>query len=295
MEIAKKLKDTLRQVGQIETRLARLQEAVARVENRQLAGLDNKSLQANEFRASSQWGEDGIIQFLLREVEVGRRIFVEFGVETYVESNTRFLLTNDNWSGLVIDGSQENIQFIKDDPIYWRHNLKAECAFITRDNINDLIRGSGVQGEIGILSVDIDGNDYWVWEAIEVVRPVIVVAEYNARFGPTAAVTVPYDASFVRSDAHHSMIYYGASLSALHALGERKGYALVGCNSSGNNAFFVRSDRLPASLPSLAPEQAFVRNQFRETRDSDGKLAFVQPENEFRILEDLPLVDVSRC
>ena len=95
--------------------------------------------------------------------------------------------------------------------------MKAEQAFITRENINDLIRRSEISGEIGVLSIDIDGNDYWVWEAIDVIMPSVVIVEYNHRFGPERAVTIPYSADFQRSKAHYSNIYYGASLSgALH-------------------------------------------------------------------------------
>ncbi|MFM6343717.1 MAG: hypothetical protein ACKPFK_01030, partial [Dolichospermum sp.] len=106
-----------------------------------------------EFRAFSQWGEDGIIQFLIRNVPINRKIFVEFGVQNYTESNTRFLLINNNWSGLVIDGGSEEIYYIKNDPIYWQYNLKAVNSFITKDNINQIISDNGIQGEIGLLSV----------------------------------------------------------------------------------------------------------------------------------------------
>ncbi len=293
MSLTKKLRERIKQVGAFEAQLRRVQEALGRIEDRQLAALALPGCVGNEFRVFSQWGEDGIIQHLIRAVGLRRSTFVEFGVETYVESNTRFLLVNDNWSGLVIDGSEANIAFIKNDPIYWQHNLKADMAFITRDNINELISRNGVHGEIGILSVDIDGNDYWVWQAIDVINPVIVIVEYNARFGPTQAVTVPYDPKFVRSEAHHSMIYYGASLAAFHRLGEAKGYSLVGCNSAGNNAFFVRRDRLPTSLPALSPSEAFVANQFRETRDSVGQLAFLSAQAEIDVLRNMPLVDVG--
>lgn len=293
MLFTEKLRERVRQVNRLENRLQSIQESLGRIEQRQLRSLDVPGLHANEFRVFSQWGEDGIIQYLSSQLQIDRKVFIEFGVETYTESSTRFLLVNNNWSGLVIDGSESNIQFIRNDPIYWRHNLKAECSFITAENINDLISRNGIRGEIGLLSVDIDGNDYWVWKAIDVVNPVIVVAEYNARFGPTEAVTTPYDPKFVRSTAHYSHIYYGASLAALCALGKEKGYVLVGCNSAGNNAFFVRSDRLPASLPAMSPETAYVRNQFRETRGEDGRLSFVAPEDEHAVLAGLPLVKVG--
>ena len=113
-----------------------------------------------EFRVFSQWGEDGIIQYAVSKIDIPNRIFIEFGVENYLESNTRFLLINDNWSGLVIDGSRPDINFIKKDPISWRHDITAINAFITKDNINELIRQTVNEEDIGLLSIDIDGNDY---------------------------------------------------------------------------------------------------------------------------------------
>jgi hypothetical protein len=280
----------LRRLGQIEQRLERVQAALGRVEARQLK--DVRSSAEAEFQVFSQWGEDGIIQWLVRHVPIEHQLFVEFGVQDYRESNTRFLLVNNGWAGLVMDGSAENVRRIREDGIYWRHNLKAQAEFVTRENINELLTGNGVQGSIGLLSIDIDGNDYWVWEAITVVEPAIVVVEYNARFGPRRAVTVPYRADFVRSRAHYSMIYYGASLTALWALGRRKGSALVGCNSAGNNAFFVRHDLLGALRP-LTPEEAFRPNCFREARDQTGALAFLTPSEEEALLAGLPLVEVE--
>lgn len=293
MSFTEKLRDRVRQVSRLEARLQRIQESLGRIEERQRHAVNAPSLVANEYRVFSQWGEDGIIQHLVSKLLIERPIFVEFGVENYTESSTRFLLINNNWSGLVIDGSPEHIDFIRNDPIFWQYNLKAECAFINRDNINELLAKNGIRGEIGLLSVDIDGNDYWVWQAINTVSPVITVVEYNARFGPDDAVTIPYDPTFVRSRAHHSMLYFGASLKALCLLGQQKGYAFVGCNSAGNNAFFVRRDRLVAGLPELTAAQGFVRNQFRESRDAAGQLLFESPETGQKVPDSLPLVRVE--
>lgn len=288
------LKASVRRLGSIEERCKKIQEALGRIEGRQLRDLPVADIRESEFRVFSQGGEDGIFQHLLRHIAVPRKVFIEFGVESYTESNTRFLLTNNNWAGLVIDGSSKNVDYIKKDDIYWRFNLKAENAFISRENINDLIRRNGIEGEIGLLSIDIDGNDYWVWEAIDVVVPSIVVVEYNARFGPERAVTVPYDAGFVRTIAHHSNIYYGASLAALCLLGKRKGYTFVGCNTGGNNAFFVRNELRPSSLPELTPTEGFVKAQFRESRDATGALAYLTEAQEAVILNQSTLVEVSR-
>ena len=281
------------QQQQLKLTLNKLQEAIGRVENRQLDNFRDKSIADSEFRAFSQWGEDGIIQFLIRNVPINRKIFVEFGVQNYTESNTRFLLINNNWSGLVIDGGSEEIAYIKNDPIYWQYNLKAVNSFITKDNINQILSNNGIQGEIGLLSVDIDGNDYWVWQAIDCINPAIVVSEYNFRFGANKAVTVPYDASFVRSKAHYSNIYYGASLKALCILADRKGYALVGCNSAGNNAFFVRKDLKPDAINEITVEEGYVRGQFRESRDEKGNLLYLSLEEEQKLLNTLPLVEIE--
>lgn len=276
---------------ELRERLDALQQAVGRVEARQTLGAAAGDLAAAEFKVSSQWGEDGIIEHLLAHVPVRNSIFVEFGVQDYTESNTRFLLRHRNWSGLVLDGSPSNIALIRTDPIYWRHNLKAETAFITRENINGLLTGHGVTGDIGMLSVDIDGNDYWVWEAITAVAPQIVIAEYNALFGATAPVSVPYDPSFQRTAAHHSNLYWGCSLAALVHLGVQKGYRLVGCNSNGNNAFFVRTEDL-GTLPSLTSEQAYRPAKFRESRSAAGELTYLSGPAARAQITDLPLIDV---
>ena len=241
----------------------------------------------------SQWGEDGLIQYLLRYVPIERQIFVEFGVENYTESNTRFLLTNNRWAGLIIDGSAENIAYVKRDPIYWATNLKAEYAFVTRENINDLISKNGITGDIGLLSVDIDGNDYWVLESIDVISPRIIICEYNSHFGPTAKVTTPYSPSFTRETAHFSKIYYGASIAALNALASRKGYSLVASNSAGNNVVFVRSDSL-GGLPVLTPQDTYVRAQFREFHDETGQLTFDDFEQRIKQIHHLPVYNLDR-
>jgi hypothetical protein len=252
-------------------------------------------IRAAEFKVFSQFGEDGIIQYLIRHARVTEqhRTFVEFGVESYEEANTRFLVINDNWRGLIMDGSASHMRKVRDSSIYWRHNLLAVDAFIDADNINDLIGNAGFSGEIGLLSVDIDGNDYWVWEKIEIVNPIVVVAEYNSVFGPRHAVTVPYDKNFIRGRAHSSNLYWGASLKALVKLGNRKGYAFVGSNSAGNNAFFVRRDRLNGQHE-LTAEEGYVESQFRESRDDAGNLTFLTGAARLQKIIDLPIYDVEQ-
>ena len=291
--LLRRVRDQLVGLLRIERRIDEVKINQGLIHSQLQAAKRSTVLADSEFKVFSQWGEDGIIQHLVRELGLGRDVFIEFGVQNYLESSTRFLLCNDNWAGLVIDGSEEHIHFIKSDPIYWRYNIKAECSFSTAENINGIISRNGISGEIGLLSVDIDGNDYWVWQAIDVVQPVITVVEYNARFGPDAAVTIPYEPAFVRSEVHHSMLYFGASLKALCVLGKKKGYAFVGCNSAGNNAFFVRQDRMTSGLRELTAAEGFVRNQFRESRDAAGHLTFESPETGQKVPDSLPLVNVE--
>jgi hypothetical protein len=279
----------------VERRLEQLQAAVGRVEARQLgagARRGGGSLSEHEFRAFSQWGEDGIIRWLVGAVEVGRKVFVEFGVEDYREANTRFLAEHDNWTGLVMDWSRDNIERVRSSEVCWRQNLRAVEAFVTKDNVNHLIAGQSIEGEIGLLSIDIDGNDYWVWKAISVVSPSIVVIEYNHRFGSDLAVTIPYDETFRRGE-HYPVYYFGASLRALCLLAARKGYAFVGCDSHGVNAFFVRRDRLPETIDELTPSKGYVAGAFTESRDERGLFVPASAEQEKQELMRLPLVAVT--
>lgn len=252
-----------------------------------------RQIQDAEFKVFSQFGEDGILQYLIQEAGIlnTERTFVEFGVQDYSESNTRFLLMNNHWKGLIIDGNKKYMDFVRSSDIYWRYDLTAVDAWIDRDNINQLIGDAGFHGDIGILSIDIDGNDYWVWERIEIVKPVIVVVEWNSVFGATYAVTVPYDPVFQRENIHYSCLFWGASIRAFEQLAARKGYALIGSNSAGNNLFFVRQDRLGRLKP-LSAKDAYIESTFRDSRDSSGKLNFLGGETRRLEIIDLPVVDV---
>lgn len=282
-------------IGQIINKLKSVNDTERILLGRLLADQNSKKeggkLTDYEFQVFSQWGEDGIIQYLVHKLNITSKVFVEFGVETYHEANTRFLMMKDNWSGLVIDGSKANIEMINKQSISWRYSLNAVQSFITSENINSIITDNGIEGEIGILSVDIDGNDYWVTKAIDCIQPILLINEYNSVFGPDRAISVPYAPSFVRTSAHHSNLYYGASLAALTHLANEKGYALVGCNSNGNNAFYVRRDRL-SSQKELSVQEAFVDAKFREARDKEGKLLFLSGSQRYKYIQGLPVVNV---
>lgn len=283
-------------VHKIQAELTKIQEALGRVESRQIQNLSSQlshiSLQLTEFQVFSQWGEDGIIQSLVNSIAIKNKVFIEFGVQDYTESNTRFLLINNNWSGLVMDSSPENIRYIRQDEIYWKYNLKAECAFIDRDNINTLLMNNGMIGDIGILSIDIDGNDYWVWEAIDCISPRIVICEYNSLFGSHRKVTIPYDQSFTRNKVHFSCLYYGASIAALSHLADVKGYVLLGSNSAGNNLFFLRKD-LVTNHSVSSPEKAYIKQQFKESRDINDNLSYLEFDDRLKQIAEMPLYDLE--
>lgn len=234
-----------------------------------------ETIQDAEFQVFSQWGDDGIIQFLIKQIDISNDNFVEFGVENYLEANTRFLLMNNNWSGLVIDGSKKNIEYIQKDNIYWKYDIIAKSAFVTAENINQLIKEEGVEGKIGLLHIDIDGNDYWIWKAINVIEPDIAIIEYNSIFGCKRAITVPYDPTFNRTQKHYSNLYAGASLLALCDLAEEKGYFFIGTNKAGNNAYFIKKEKINSINP-LSAKEGYTLSKFRESRNKKGKLTFLR-------------------
>ena len=252
-----------------------------------------ESFEDVEFSVFSQFGDDGIIQWLINNINIENKSFVEFGVEDYRESNTRFLMMNNNWSGLVMDGSEDNIAKIINSEYYWKHDLQAKPAFIDVNNVNSLIKTSDFGKDIGILHIDLDGNDYWIWEAIDCISPDVVILEYNSVFGVDREITVPYRKDFNRTKAHCSNLYFGASLAALSTLSSKKGYSLVGCNSAGNNAYFVRNDKLNSIVQAQTVDRAYVASKFRESRDEKGRLTYARAQQRAQIIKGMPVYNCS--
>jgi len=245
-----------------------------------------------EFKVFSQFGDDGIIQWLVHCLGIKERTFIEFGVGDYRESNTRFLLMNNNWSGLVIDGSQTNVDRIIASEFYWQHNLTAKCAFINTKNINELLSSPSLGPSLGLLHIDLDGNDYWILEVLEML-PAILILEYNSVFGVDRAISVPYDPMFQRSRAHYSNLYYGASLPALHNLATSRGYAFVGCNNAGNNAYFVRRDRMMDPVREVSLNQGFVSSKYRESRGQNGQLTYLTGDDRLQLIRGLRVINTT--
>jgi hypothetical protein len=267
-----------------------LNAAILANENNKKEIIDN--FDEVEFQVFSQRGEDGILQFIINRISIPNKIFIEFGVEDYTESNTRYLLVAKNWSGLVIDGSKSNINYIKEDFIYWKYDIRAVASFITTENINDLIENYTTEKDIGLLSIDIDGNDYWVWDAINTINPRIVVCEYNSAFGNSKKLTIPYAHDFDRTAAHYSNLYFGASLPALCDLAKQKGYDFVGAGSAGVNAFFVRKD-LSTPFRICCAKDDYKQSANRDSIRKDGSLAFLEHSQRLNEIKELSLFDTE--
>ncbi len=261
---------------------------------RQLAGIPQPGcLPDVEFKVFSQFGEDGIIEWLVSRLPGIPQSFIEFGVQDFSESNCRFLLQHRNWRGLVLEANAQDMAALRAHPIHWRHDLTAVTAFITRDSIDGLIRGNGFGGEVGILSVDLDGNDYWVLDSVQSVTPWIVICEYNAVFGDRLPITIPYDEGFVRDRAHPSWLYWGTSVAALEHWAARRGYVLMGSNRAGNNAFLLRRDLAERFFAGLPTDRAPWPSRFRESRDLAGQLSFAAGLTRLALLAGMPVVDVA--
>jgi hypothetical protein len=271
----------------------RTRETMGALLARQVAQVRHPASLADvEFRVHSQFGDDGIIQWLVARLPTLPKLFVEFGVEDYTEANTRFLMVNNAWRGLVMDGSRENIRRLRSRGWFWRHDITATSRFLTRENVDESINDWAKGRDVGLMHIDVDGNDYWLWNAVHCITPGIVIMEYNAVFGPKRPITIPYQADFRRFVAHRSGLYFGASLPALAHLADTKGYALVGVNSAGNNAYFVRRDLLDECIRAVDASDTFVMSKFRESRDDHGRLDYLDVETRQARIRGLPVVDV---
>jgi hypothetical protein len=247
-----------------------------------------ESIRGRELTIFSQNGEDGLLFYIFSQVGVTNKTFVEFGIETGKECNTAALIRYFDWNGLLMDGGEKNIrkarEFYSDCESYKSSRLRICQCFVTTDNINQVISENGIEEEIDLLSIDIDGNDYWVWDAIQIVNPRVIVIEYNASFGTNRSITIPYDPAFRRFTKHKSGWYHGASITALAALGQKKQYHLVCADSNGCNVFFVRHDVLGGDLQKQTAAEAFYPQPKRSL--------IATLEQQFELIKDLDYVNV---
>jgi len=248
---------TTDQIAQVQLRLA-YQDLVRR------GVRDLPSFADVEFRCHSQSGEDGILLYIFSLIGTTNRRVVEIAAGDGVECNAANLIINHGWRGLLFDGSEELLA--RGRKFY--SECRTTCivpptlvsAWITTDTVNDLV--APFAGPIDLLSIDVDGNDYWIWKALDAVHPRVVVTEFNASFGPEVSATMSYVPDY-RLDYARQPYRCGASLAAFTKLARAKGLRLVGVHSLGFNAFFVPEgvgedllpERTPAELmPSWRPD-----------------------------------------
>jgi hypothetical protein len=219
------------------------------------------------FRVFSQFDEDGITIFLLAVVGISTGKFVDIGAGDGVwASNCSNLALNFGFHGLFIDSNESRVskgrEFYRNHPDTRSYPPKFRHTMVKRNNINQLIREEGFEGEIDVLSIDIDGNDYWIWEAIECVSPRIVVIETKVEFGMNSIV-VPYDENFVWHPGLHPH-YLGASPMAMTKLAKKLGYRTVGANRFGFNVFYLRNDLGTTLIPEIEVSELFRHDRNRE-------------------------------
>lgn len=211
------------------------------------------------FRVFSQYEEDGKIMYILSVIGMQHKTFVEIGSDDGINSNCANLAFNFGYRGLFLDGNFKSIRrgrkFYSKYPHPWMHVPQFTCAKVTAENINQLVQNAGLEGEIDLLSIDIDGNDYWVWKALEQVSPRVVIIETHVEFG-MRNIVVPYDPNYVYPGKHP--VYHGASPVAMVNLAKQKGYRLVGANELGFNFIFVKNGHGEEHLPEVSVESVLT-------------------------------------
>ena len=245
-----------------------------------------------EFSVFSQFGEDGIISWLTNQIPDIKKKFVEIGTQDYWVSNTRYLLISQKWKGYLIEGSKKYVESIKKQRIYWQNNLTAINEFITVENINNIIKNKIKENHIGLLSLDIDGNDYWIIKELNLTSD-LVILEYNPTFGDILKLSVVYEKNFDRSKKHYSNLYFGCSIQAIISLMEQKNYIFLGTNTQGMNAFFISKKKYHHVKDKILNRKIFPPIT-REGRSKDGKLNFKNIEQNLNEIKNLEIFDIEK-
>lgn len=240
----------------------------------------------HEYSIHSQFGEDGILSWIFSRIQPQSKVLIEIGCGSGRQCNTANMILNAGWQGLLIDGSMQNIKEARNFFKYlmpWSQfeKLDFECHFITRDNVEEVITRRKNKASPDLLTIDVDGNDYWVWERVTNIDPAVVVMEYNSTYGHDESIVTPYNPEFDAYRENPFGLYHGASLVALCNLGKKKGYVLIGCDSNGANAFFVKKE-YKNLFTEVSPKEAFYENQHKKKR---GTVQY-----QFNLIQDKPFV-----
>lgn len=292
--LTKVVQEALRR-HQSETRLLAAQGAMLarRGQPRHYANLHDA-----ELHVFSQWGEDGILDFLCDSLNIAKPRILEFGAGDFRECNSRYLAESRSASVVAVDARQDLFRAFEQSSLMWRTTVHPLIRFLTPTNAAEVF--AEAKHLFGgrppdIFSLDLDGVDYWIMESLDLSGVQIILVEYNPLFGAEFAVSVPKSETFDRRKEHSSWLYFGASLRAwIHLLGSR-GYEFVGTNRQGNNAFFIQSSStalVPVDRVDLAELDAFVQWNVRESRDDEGRLSYLSGSARGDAIRDMPLVDV---
>lgn len=226
-------------------------------QQRQALGLPVPEFDDVEFRGFSQNGEDGILWFIFALIGTTNKRAVEISAGDGKECNCANLIINHGWTALLLDGDEGNVtkgkEFYSRHPQTFTYPPSFVHAWVDAESVNELLASHQFSGDIDLLSLDIDGVDYWIWDALTEVRPRVVVAEVQVIWGDTRSVTVPYHRDFRAEYVNGFGVYSGASLPAFVKLARAKGYRLIGTQRYGFNAFFLRDDVAPKIFPEVAP------------------------------------------
>jgi hypothetical protein len=225
----------------------------------------DEGLSAAELRVFSENGEDGVLAEIFSRIGIEKRFFVEFGVGNGIECNTRFLAEVLGWSGVYFESDRGPFEALA-QRLSNRPDIAVAQQVVTPANINDLFAAAAVPTEFDLLSIDVDGQDYWIWEALEEHSPRVVILEYNSSLAAEERL-VERRGSHVWDETD----YFGASLGAIRELGEKKGYRLVHCELAGVNAFFVREDLAAPFLASPLPRGPNFQLHGRRHPPGSGK------------------------
>ena len=266
----------------------------AAIASSRAASSNFKNLWDAEVKIYSQWGEDGILDFIFQRLEIPKPKVIELGAGNFSECNSRFLAENLNASVVAIDGREDLIDTISKTDLPWKTHILGIQTWVTPSNVNQLIeKAHHFMGGVDMLSLDLDGNDYWIINAADLTGIKVVVVEYNPLFGKLKALTVPEEDAFDRAKKHFSWLYYGANLKAfVNVLGD-KGFKFIGTNRVGNNAFFVatHASRLIPFSPD-PNDDCYFDWRVRESRDRSSQLSYRSGEERIIEIQNLPLVDL---
>jgi len=255
-----------------------------------------KNLSDAEYKAFSQNGEDGIIDYLLHQLNINEPKFVEIGIGDYRESNTRLLFEIRNVNGLVIDAINDLKSKVLKNIKLWRNSLTVVEKKIDSSNINETLKIYNFDEKLDLFSLDIDGIDYWIINELPENFAKIAVIEFNPNFGSVAKVTVPNIKEFDRTSYHYSNLCFGASLAAIIQIMSKKNFVFIGTNQFKCNAFFVSKDYIEminVNIPNQNNIDEFVNSHFRESRDKEGNLNYLNKKDVLEKIKDCEVIDLN--